>query len=491
MKRPLGELKRFSRNSFFLALSYALRFAAGLLVTVFVIRRVTPEDFGRLSLALTLSAFFGIAADFGLPTLTVRNIAQDASLAPRYYRNVLTLKILLSILAFAGVVLFVNLLGYPPETKRVVYPIAAFMFISSLGTYHYFLFRGLERMDLDAAASLIYNASLIACVFGVVLLADGVFPVPVGHVTIGYLAAGIISTVIIFVLLGRHAGGPGLSVDLALWGKLLKDSSYFAFFAMLGLIYIHVDTLMLSKLWLTDTDKTIALYHAPVRLLGAAVMIVAVVINVYLPILSRRFKGPREDFISLVKTLNRIGVTMIAPIAIFTMVYSENILRFFFTPDYAASRPILIVLSVACLVWFAPPYGVVFMAMDKQRINFFVAAACAGANVLLNLIFIPRYGAIAAAATTLATYLLQKAFYVVFSRKYLGSALIGPRFAAALALCAALAGGLKLTSLHVVPAGLVFCTLYAALTYLFILSTEEKHLCLRLAGLTRAQEVQG
>ena len=487
----MGELKRFSRNSFFLALSYALRFAAGLLVTVFVVKRVTLEDFGDLSFALTLSAFFGIAADFGLPMLTVRNIAQDASAAPRYYRNVLTLKILLSILAFAGVVLFVNLLGYPPQTKRVVYPIAAFMFISSLGTYHYFLFRGLERMNLEAAASLIYNASLIVCVFGVVLLADGTFPVPVGHVTTGYLAAGIMSMVIIFALLGRHVGGPGLSVDLAFWRKLLKGSSYFAFFAMLGLIYIHVDTLMLSKLWPTDTKKEIALYQAPVRLLGAAVMIVAVVINVYLPLLSRRFKGPREDFISLVKTLNRIGATMIAPIAVFTMIYSENILRFFCTPEYAASRPILIVLSVACLVWFAPPYGVVFMAMDKQRINFFVAAACAGANVVLNLIFIPRYGGIAAAATTLATYMLQKAFYSIFSRKYLGAVLVGPRFAAALLLCAVLAGGLKLTSLHVLPAGMVFCALYAAFSYLFILSTEEKRLCLRLAGLTRGEEAQG
>ena len=485
----MGELKRFSRNSFFLALSYALRFAAGLFVTVFVLKRVTPEDFGRLSFALTLSAFFGVAADFGLPTLTVRNIAQDASIAPRYYRNVLTLKVLLSILAFAGVVLFVNVLGYPPEMKRVVYPITAFMFISSLGTYHYFLFRGLERMNLEAAASFIYNASLIVCVFGVVLLADGTFPVPVGHVTTGYLMAGIISTVIIFALLGRYAGGPGLSVDLAFWRKLLKGSSYFAFFTMLGLIYVHVDTLMLSKLR-PEPEREIALYQAPVRLLGAAVMMVAVVINVYLLLLSRRFKGPREDFISLVKTLNRIGATMIAPIAVFTIVYSENILRFFCTPEYAASRPILIVLSLACLVWFAPPYGVVFMAMDKQRINFFVAAACAGANVVLNLIFIPRYGAIAAAATTLATYVLQKASYSIFSRKYLGAVLVGPRFAGALLLCAVLAVGLKLTGLHVLPAGVAFCTLYAAFSYVFILSTEEKRLCLRLAGLARAQEVQ-
>jgi O-antigen/teichoic acid export membrane protein len=486
----LGELKRFSRNSFFLGLSYALRFAVGLLVFVFVVKRITQEDFGRLSFALTLSAFFGVAADFGLHTLTVRNIAQDASLAPRYYRNILTLKILLSVIAFAGIVLFVNVLGYSSETKLVVYPIAAFMFISSLGTYHYFLFRGLERMDLEAGASLVHNASLIVCVFGVVLLADGKFPVSVGYVTTGYLAAGIISTVIIFVLLGRHVGRPGLSVDPAFWGKLLKESSYFAFFAMLGLIYIHVDTVMLSKLR-PDPEKEIALYQAPVRLLGAAVMIVAVVINVYLPILSRRFKGPRDDFISLVKTLNRIGVTLIAPIAVFTMIYNKEIVEFFFRKEYEESGRILVVLSLATLVWFAPPYGVVFAAMDKQRINFFVAAACAGANVVLNLIFIPRYGAIAAAATTLGTYLLQKAFYAAFSRKYLGSALISPRFVVALLLCAALAGGLRLTNLHLIAAGAVFCALYAVFSYLLILSREEKLLCLRLAGLTKPQEVQG
>ena len=485
----MGELKRFSRNSFFLALSYALRFAASILVTVIVARSVTKEDFGRLAFALILSTFFGVAADFGLPILTVRNIARDHSLLRRYYRNILTLKCVFSVAAFAGVVLFVNLLQYPPETKHVVYPIAGFMFIASLGTYHYSLFRGLERMDIDATASLIYNGSLVVCVLGSVLLAGGVYPLAIGRVTTGYLAAGVVATALILLIFSKRAGGPRISIDIAFWKKLLKESRYFAMFGMLGLVYMQIDTLMLSKLR-ANPEGEMALYQAPVKLLSAAVMIVGIVVNVFMPMLSRRFAGPREDFKSLVRTLNRIGITLTAPLTIFCIVYSREILTFLFRPEYAAAKYIFVVLSIGHLVWFCPPYAAVFSAMGRQRINFFVSAICAGVNVVLNLIFIPRYGAIAAAATTLATYLLMKGFYLHFCRKHLGSVFIGGRFAAVPLLCVALAAGMKLTALHVVPAGLVFCAVYAAISYLFIFSAAEKQLCLKSLGLMKSEEAR-
>lgn len=483
----MSELNRFSRNSFFLTISYFLRFGAGILVTVLVAKHVTQEDFGRLAFALTLATFFGVAADFGLPALTVRDVARDSSLASRYYRNIFTLKCVFSIIAFAAVVIFVNAFGYPPETKRVVYPIAAFMFIASLGTYHYFLFRGLERMDIDAAAALTYNASLIVFVLGALLLAGGGYPIPIGRVTTGYLAAGIVATILIVLIFGRKAGGLRLSIEPKFWKGLLKESSFLGFYAMLGLIYMQIDTLMLSKLWQPDPERQMALYQAPVKLLSAAVMIVGIVINVFMPMLSRRFMGPREGFKSLVHTLNRMGVTIMAPLAVFAFAFSDQIIEFLFRPEYAQSGHILMVLSVAYFVWFSPPYGVVFVTMGKQRINFFVSLACAATNVVLNLIFIPRYGAIAAAATTLATYLLMKGLYLYFCHKHLGSVFINRRFAIAVALCVALAVGLRLAALHVVPAGVIFCAVYGSLSYLFIFSAAEKRLCLRLVGLRREE----
>ena len=484
----MGELDRFSRNSFFLTISYLLRFGAGILVTVLVAKHVAQEDFGRLAFALTLATFFGVAADFGLPALTVRDVARDHSQLSRYYRNIFTLKIVFSAVAFAALVALVNLLNYPAETKRVVYPIAAFMFIASLGTYHYFLFRGLERMDVDAAAALTYNLCLIVFVLGALLIAGGGYPVPIGRVAAGYLAAGIVATTLIILLFGPKAGRLRLAIEPAFCKGLLKESSYLAFYAMLGLIYMQIDTLMLSKLWQPDPEKQIALYQAPVKLLSAAVMAVSIVINVCMPMLSRRFIGPREDFKSLVYTLSRMGVTMIAPLTVFALVYSGEIMTFLFRPEYAESKYILIVLSVGYFAWFSPPYGSVFVAMGKQRINFFVSAACASTNVVLNLIFIPRYGAIAAAGTTLATYLMMKAFYIYFSRKHLGSVFIGRRFAVAVLLCAALAAALRLTPLHVVPAGAIFCIVYAGFSYLFIFSAAEKRLCLRLAGLRKEED---
>jgi len=451
---------------------------------------VEQADFGRLAFALTIATFFGVASDFGMPSLTVRDIAQDRSRVPLYYRNAITIKLIFSLIAFALVIAFMHLLNYPLETRRVVYPITAFMFIASLGSYHYFLFRGMERMDLDAVASLIHNALLIICVGVMMLPAVHTRPMHVSRVTTGYLAAGIISTSLLIILFNRRLGGIRLSFDFAAWKTLLKRSYYFAFYGFLGLIYMQIDTVMLSLTKTLDNPQTeIAIYQAPVKMLNVAIMMVSVLIGAYTPVLSRRFLGPREDFKALVHTLNRIGVTIVAPITAFCFAFSDRIMAFLFPPEYAASAPILMVLGIGFLVWFGPPYGIVFTAMNKQQINFIVAAICAAANIVLNLIFIPRYGALAAAATTLATYLLMKAFYLYYIGKHLDSILINRRYIYTLVLCAVIAAGLRFVNLHVIVSGAVFVLAYGAAAYTFVLTESERVLCRRMLKREERREV--
>ena len=475
----VGELQKVSRNSFFLAISYFLRFSSGLLLTVLVGKSVAEEDFGRLTLALTIATFFGVVTDFGLPQLTIRDVAQDHSAAARYYRNILTLKTIFSLVCFLGVIAFVHLMGYPPETRAVIYPIAIFTFIASIGSYHYFLFRGLEQMQYEAASASVHNLLLIVCVLPVLLV--GTRPVPIRQVSYGYLAAGVISTVIIIALFGRKAGGARFSFNLAEWKTLLGRSSYFALYGFLGLVYIASDTVMISKLWKHKPEREVAFYQAPVKLLMATVFILGIVTNVFLPMLSRKFKGPIDDFKSVAHTLNRVGITLIAPITMFSLFFSFEIMAFVFKSSYGeSSSNVLKVLSLAFLAWYAPPYGIVFSAMEKQHINFWVSAACAVFNVALNLVFIPRYGAIAAASTTLATYVLMRACYAWYCRKYLGETFVDLKCVTTVLVCAVIAAGLKLTGLHVMVAAVLFCIIYGPALYLLILAPPERELCLKL-----------
>jgi len=476
----VGELQKFSRNSFFLAISYFLRFSSGLLLTVLVGKSVTEDDFGRLSLALTISTFFGVVADFGLPQLTIRDVAQDHSIAARYYRNVLTLKTVFSLICFLGVIAFVHLMKYPAETRAVIYPIAIFTFIASIGSYHYFLFRGLEQMQFEAASASVHNLLLIACVLPVLFVSEA--PVLIWKVSYGYLAAGIISTVVIIVLFGRKAGGARFSFKLAEWKTLLGRSGYFALYGFLGLIYISSDTVMISKLWKDDPEREVAFYQAPVKLLMASIFIIGIVTNVFLPMLSRKFKGPVDDFKSVVRTLNRVGITLIAPITMFSLFFSLEIMAFVFKASYGQSSNVLKVLSLAFLAWYAPPYGIVFSAMEKQHINFWVSAACAVFNVVLNLVFIPRYGAIAAASTTLATYVLMRACYAWHCRRYLGETFVDLKCVTTVLVCAVIAAALKLTGLHVMAAAVLFCIVYVPALYLLILAPPERELCLKVTG---------
>ena len=161
---------------------------------------------------------------------------------------------------------------------------------------------------------------------------------------------------------------------------------------------------------------------------------------------------------------------------------------FLFGAGFAESGHLLAILGFAFLVWFGPPYGVVFVAMGKESINFRVSALCAVVNVALNFIFIPKYGPTGAALTTLATYMIMKACYAHLCRKHLGSIFINTGSILPIALCALLAFALSAAPLHVIPAGVIFCIIYGAVTYRFILSEPERALCKRLIGTLKSGE---
>src|SRR5271157_2724656 len=87
--RHISSTRRIARNTSFLTISQIISYAESIIYTILVARYLGPQNLGILSFGVGLTAIFNIFINFGLTTLTTREVAKDKSKASKYAANVI------------------------------------------------------------------------------------------------------------------------------------------------------------------------------------------------------------------------------------------------------------------------------------------------------------------------------------------------------------------------------------------------------------------
>jgi len=96
---------------------------------------------------------FAVFSDWGYNTLLIREVARDKSQASKYLNNVLCMRALISFVIFAIIVITINLIGYPTDTKNVVYLFGIYTLVVSFSAIFKVTFRAFEKMNLEVSFS--------------------------------------------------------------------------------------------------------------------------------------------------------------------------------------------------------------------------------------------------------------------------------------------------------------------------------------------------
>jgi O-antigen/teichoic acid export membrane protein len=149
-------------------------------------------------------------------------------------------------------------------------------------------------------------------------------------------------------------------------------------------------------------DVEVALYAVGVRLSEALALIPEAVLVTLFPLLVATESDSSERF----RHTYRIGFKYLAALGIFVAflvsVLREPMIALLFGSTYrAAAVPVAILAWNTAFGYVGAVYLSLFIAQSRQRPLLLVSAASLAVNVLLNLAWIPPYGASGAAAATL------------------------------------------------------------------------------------------
>jgi O-antigen/teichoic acid export membrane protein len=369
MKRPLSNL------SYVFAADVLSRLL-GFLATRYLARTLGLDSLGLMGFALAALSYGLIFADLGLPKLGTREVARDRAQAPAYARGVISLRLILAVIAFAGVGAFALLLPRAETAKLLVFVYALSLFPSALLLE--WLFQGREEMEHVSVSRLVLYVVYLGLVVTVVRGPSDLLRVP-----LLWLAANVASVLYLLIAYRFRVGRLTLGLDLKFWGLLLQAALPLGVGAVLSQLYMNFAPLALG---MVSTSAATGLYTAAFRLLFFLLVVDRIFYAVVFPIVARRVQaqGPltaEQAYQQSVRTMQRLAKLVLLitiPIAACTAALARPLMRLIFGPEFGPAGPVLallVVIVVTTTLNSLYAYGLIAVGREREYARYLAVGA--------------------------------------------------------------------------------------------------------------------
>jgi O-antigen/teichoic acid export membrane protein len=191
-------------------------------------------------------------------------------------------------------------------------------------------------------------------------------------------------------------------------------------------IYHRIDQVMLHKI---ASDQALGPYVVAVQLVEQFSVLPVALVSSLFPVLSQMSRQEEQFRHYLGVSYRFLMAVVFGVCAVFTPI-AGPLVDFFYGKQFHSSAPLLVVL-----VWSEVPifFGVVIanaiIAKNLQRYLPVSTGLGAAVNIALNLVFIPRWGALGASWATVVSYCLASIFLFLGIRQTRAFAVQGLRIA--------------------------------------------------------------
>jgi O-antigen/teichoic acid export membrane protein len=385
-----------ARNSLILIGVEVLAKALGMLVFVLLARKVGATDLGVYAFAVSLSNLAALFPRYGFEGYVQRELPRAPKTFPHLWATIVAIKVPLYAIAVGSV--FVALwLGQVSTPKSwVVLLVLTSTLLYEFLLFHAACFRAFQRAEYVAQVRLAYSGSY--AVLGLLALRAG-FGVP--GVAAVLVIVGVIAVIHSAWLLHRRVHPLALFVDPGAIRSVLKESLPFFLLVLVILLYNQIDIVLLSFL---SGDREVGVYAAATKIFEATGLIPAGVMGTVLPALAHDWAVSRPQFAATFQAAFKYLTMLGLPLAAGSTICAAKLIHLLYGSQYEPSIAVLRILiwTVVFCFWNYLLFTAL-IAMDRERDLVKIGAGGVGINIVMNLVLIPRYGALGSSATMVIT----------------------------------------------------------------------------------------
>lgn len=361
----------------------------------YVSRVLEPEAWGKVNFAISFITYFSYFAQLGLPTYGVKICAKYRDNKEKLSRTVQELSIISAVATITTYTILAIVICAIPQIaseKTLYILISSTLFFNLIGME--WLYKALEKYTYITVRSLIFKVLAIITMF--LLVKNKSDYIIYGCISVFAASASNICNFInaqkyiSYKPVGHYNFKQHLKPLLILFAMTCAST-----------IYTNLDTVMLGFM---STNADVGYYNAAIKIKSLLVAIVTSLGTVLLPRASYYIEnGFISDFKRISsKALNLIFIISI-PMIIYFIIYAKECIFFLSGNTFKPSViPMQIIMPTLLFIGLTNILGIqILIPLGKERYVLYSTIIGALTDLVINVIFIPKFHASGAAIGTL------------------------------------------------------------------------------------------
>jgi len=440
----VGATRSVAKNTILLTLGLL----TGRALSVYLITKMTPilgtAGMGMWGLATDLPLILLVITRFGLDTMLTREVTRAKGNTLPLFWATLRIRWAVGALCYLFLLLFVRIEEYDSLLMTAVMISGVGIFVESTSMACDSVLQAHEKVQYQSLGQIL--SAIIYFVLGWIWL-------DMGHGLMGVIWANLISKVarlaimapLMFIKTGpwqwRDESGsppPDLMWLVRLGLPLLLANTF-------GIIYNKIDILMLKNMM---NDSAVGIYTLGHKALDMMIILPNLFGTAFFPAMARYGQKSSVDAVRLGERALRYMMVVMVPATLFVTFVAVPIINFFDkNGEFGDSHRVLMIV-----IWALPfqagniLFNRLIITAGREKVFMIVGLVPMIANIVMNAVFIPRYGYFGASVATIVSYSLSFSMLVLYLHRTeyrvpLGRAVVGPLFATATAWMATSALG--------------------------------------------------
>jgi O-antigen/teichoic acid export membrane protein len=376
--------------------------ASSSLLFIFIGRALGPHDAGVFNLAITYFTITLAISGWGLHELLVRELSPRPQESKHYLINYLAIRVLLASATYGILLLFLRFtLPYGPEVKTVIRVLSLAVVPEAIFSLLQALFVAHERLLTPTLASLTNSGLKLAAGFYLLNAGAGVESIA-WVMPISSALSLLVFVPGVFYLLRRVPQNLSGRLNWRFSLTQLRFTPGFILISVFSTLDFQFDAFLIS-LMLSESD--IGWYGAAQTIVLALWMISIAIRTSLYPVMARYYHEGGFRLAVLYRRTTYYLLILALPIAAGITILAKPIVYFVYTSAFEPSIGALqwMIWSIV-FAFLAVPNGRLMLIYNRQQQAGWLVGLSMATNISLNLLLIPRYGIIgAAAARTIAT----------------------------------------------------------------------------------------
>ncbi|MFB6181715.1 MAG: flippase [Candidatus Magasanikbacteria bacterium] len=387
--------EKVAKNTAYMTIASILQKVIAFVYFTLIARYIGAEGTGKYFFALSFTTIFVIFVDMGFNNVLIREAAKMKDKMQCFFSTVISAKMLFAVLTYIATIVTINLMGYPEQTRHLVYLSAVTMVFDS---FHQSIYGTLRAIgDLRWEAMGIVGSQVLTLSLGSYFL---FFDFPLIFLILAFTIPSIINVIysgtVLFLNYNIKFKPKFHKPTFVHLGKIAVP---FALAAIFERVYSNVDTVILSKM---AGNESVGWYSIPKKISNAFRFFPSALIAAIYPRFSEHFKNNKEKLSYLFERGMKYLLIIAFPIAVGIMILAPDIIVQIYTKEYLNSILPLRVLMVAMIFSFVGFLtGGMLNACEKQKTQTAIVGVTMVVNIILNLILIPEYGILGASIAAL------------------------------------------------------------------------------------------